>query len=67
MTRLNRAKCRKCGDIIESKHRHDLVWCSCKTIAVDGGSSYCRRGGSMKDCIEIDDEGREIVMMEKDQ
>lgn len=25
----NRAKCRNCGDIIESKHRHDFVSCSC--------------------------------------
>ena len=33
----NRAKCKKCGDIIESKHCHDWVQCSCKSIFVDGG------------------------------
>lgn len=25
----NRAKCRNCGDIIESKHGHDFVTCKC--------------------------------------
>lgn len=41
----NRAKCKKCGDIIESKYTHDFVWCKCGAIFVDGGKSYCRRGG----------------------
>ena len=35
-------KCLKCGDIIESKHRHDFVSCSCGTCAVDGGDEYLR-------------------------
>ena len=39
----NRARCKKCGDIIESKHRHDHVACSCGEIAVDGGLAYLRR------------------------
>jgi len=41
----NSAKCLKCGDEIESKHRHDFVWCSCKSVAVDGGKAYLKRSG----------------------
>ena len=40
----NRAKCLKCGDIIESRYRHDFVNCSCGEIFVDGGTDYCRGG-----------------------
>ena len=32
---LNQAKCLKCNDVITSSHRHDFVWCSCKSLAVD--------------------------------
>lgn len=45
----NIAKCKKCGDIIESKHRHDFVQCSCGAIFVDGGHDYIRRGGDQFD------------------
>lgn len=40
----NSAKCLKCGDEIESKHRHDFVQCSCGNVFVDGGKDYLRRG-----------------------
>lgn len=40
---LNQAKCLKCNDVITSSHRHDFVWCSCKSLAVDGGSAYSKR------------------------
>ena len=46
----NAAKCLKCGETIESKHRHDFVSCSCGNLFVDGGKEYLRRGyidGSM--------------------
>ena len=39
----NKAKCLKCGDIIESKHRHDFVTCKCGNISVDGGRDYHKR------------------------
>ena len=42
----NMAKCAVCGDIIESKYRHDFVQCICKAIAVDGGQDYMRRCGN---------------------
>lgn len=35
--RTNRIKCKKCGCIIESTNVHDFKWCSCKSVAVDGG------------------------------
>ena len=40
----NAAKCFNCGDVIESKHRHDFVTCSCGDLSVDGGLDYARRG-----------------------
>lgn len=39
----NSAKCLKCGDEVESKHRHDFVRCKCKALAVDGGTDYLKR------------------------
>lgn len=45
-------KCKKCGDIIQSKHRHDMVWCKCHSVAIDGGDDYCRWAGD-KENIEF--------------
>lgn len=39
----NAARCKHCGDIIESTHVHDFKWCSCQTVAVDGGHYYLKR------------------------
>ena len=39
----NIAKCLLCGDIIESKHRHDYVTCKCGNLSVDGGKDYWKR------------------------
>ena len=39
----NAVKCNKCGDVIESKHVHDFVSCSCGNVSVDGGLDYTRR------------------------
>jgi len=49
----NMAKCDKCGDIIESKYRHDFVWCKCGSIAVDGGHEYLRRIGDPEIFIDM--------------
>lgn len=49
MIKHNRIKCLKCGDTIESKHRHDFVWCSCKSCATDGGHDYQRVIGNKED------------------
>lgn len=42
--KANKAQCKLCGDIIESKTVHDFVQCSCGEIFVDGGKQYLRRG-----------------------
>lgn len=34
--------CLVCGDVIESVHRHDLKYCSCKNLMLDGGRDYQR-------------------------
>ena len=48
---VNKCQCRKCEDIIESKHRHDFVSCKCGAIFTDGGKSYIRRGAKDFDDI----------------
>jgi len=40
----NAAKCLNCNDVIESKHVHDFVSCSCGDIFIDGGLEYTRGG-----------------------
>lgn len=37
----NKIKCKKCGDVIESKNTNDYKRCSCG--AVDGGKDYLKR------------------------
>lgn len=39
----NAVKCLSCQEVIESASRHDMTWCSCRSVAVDGGRSYLRR------------------------
>lgn len=36
-------QCRKCSEIIESKHMHDFKYCSCKAVGIDGGISAGNR------------------------
>lgn len=61
MKRRNRAKCAKCGDIIESKSVHDFVTCGFTAISVDGGREYYGRCGNVSDTIELDDDGNVFV------
>ena len=49
----NAIRCKKCGEIIESKHRHDFKFCKCGTVAVDGGHDYLRRLGNQEDYEEL--------------
>lgn len=39
----NCIKCKSCGDVIISTHRHDFKRCSCGRVAVDGGNDYLKR------------------------
>lgn len=47
--KLNAIKCKKCGDTIYSRTRHDMRWCSCKSIAIDGGFDYIKVAGEEED------------------
>jgi hypothetical protein len=49
----NAAQCAKCGDVVESKSRHDFSGCSCGAIFVDGGLDYLRGGGNPEDFIPL--------------
>ena len=49
----NKIKCKKCGDIIESKSTNDYKRCSCGAVAVDGSKDYLKRIGKEKDYIEL--------------
>lgn len=49
----NLARCKKCGDIVESRYTWDFKRCSCGSIAVDGGLDYLKRVGNMSDFIDL--------------
>lgn len=53
MIKTNRIKCKKCGDVIESTSVHDFKWCSCMSVAVDGGHEYLRRCGCPSEWEEL--------------
>ena len=62
--RVNKCQCRKCGDIIESKHRHDFVSCKCGAIFTDGGKEYIRRGANdFNDIIDMSETYQEKYQM----
>ncbi len=35
-------KCPDCKDTVFSRAQHDFRWCSCKSVAVDGGFEYLK-------------------------
>lgn len=49
----NKIKCKKCGDVIESKNINDYKRCSCGAVAVDGGKDYLKRIGNKEDYEEL--------------
>ena len=59
---VNKAKCKKCNDIIESKETNDFKRCKCGAIAVDGGLDYIKRIGNQEDIEELSeyDENEEL-------
>ena len=50
---VNKIRCKKCGEIIESTHRHDFKICKCGAVAVDGGHDYLRRSGDLDGYDEL--------------
>jgi len=63
----NRAKCKKCSDIIESFFNGDHVSCKCGSIDVYGGESMKCAAIDWKDFIRVDDEGNEIITTIKNE
>ena len=49
----NKIKCKKCGDIIESKSTNDYKKCSCGAVTVDGGKDYLKRMGNEENYEEL--------------
>lgn len=35
-------QCEKCLDIVFSRNRHDMRYCSCGLVAIDGGRDYTK-------------------------
>lgn len=50
---VNKIKCKKCGDIIESTSVHDFKRCKCGSVAIDGGNYYLKRCGNLDDIIDL--------------
>lgn len=48
----NQIKCKKCDTVIYSAHRHDMKYCKCGAVYVDGGMVYLKRGGQLDQIIE---------------
>lgn len=57
----NKAQCKLCGDVIESKHGHDFKSCKCGEITVDGGKNYLKRSAKdFNNVIELSDTYDEV-------
>ena len=66
---VNKIRCKKCGDIIESKSVHDFKFCKCESVAVDGGHDYLRRLGELEDWEDLSEyelEGEMTILGEYD-
>ena len=50
---VNKIRCKKCGETIESKTLHDYVICKCGACSVDGGHAYLRRSGYPENWEEL--------------
>ena len=57
----NRAKCKKCESIIESKGHNDLQHCSCGEISVNGGDKLGCSAMDWNNFLRVDDEGNIVV------
>jgi len=42
---INKVRCKKCNDIIESKHSYDFKRCECGEIFIDGEQIIKNMGG----------------------
>ena len=63
----NRARCKLCGDTIESFHSEDHVICKCGEIECFGGTALRCAARDFKNFVRIDDEGNEIIVKYKEE
>ena len=40
---VNKIRCKRCGDVIESTAQHQFVVCKCGAVAIDGGHYHLSR------------------------
>lgn len=57
----NVARCLLCGDTVESLTVHDFRMCSCRSLAVDGGTQYIKRSGNPRDIEELSEVEYEVA------
>jgi len=57
----NRAKCKLCESIIESKHERDICECNCGEISVMGGDRLGCTAKDWKHFLRVDDNDNVIV------
>ena len=62
MNMRNRAKCKLCGDMIESHHSTDYIMCHCGEISVSDGTALKCAAKDFVNFLRIDDEGNEVTV-----
>jgi hypothetical protein len=63
----NRAKCKKCQNIIESFHLTDYVSCKCGEIAISGGQNKLEAYAvDFTNFLRVDDNDNEVLVEYKD-
>lgn len=58
----NKIRCKKCGDIIESRSVHDFVTCKCGAVSADGGHEYLRRCGELEDFEDLSEYEEDLTV-----
>lgn len=53
MILVNGIKCRKCDCIVYSRATHDMRYCECGAIAIDGGREYLKVSGNLDDVESV--------------
>lgn len=46
-TQVDAIVCDSCGDTIFSRARHDMRWCTCENVGIDGGFDYFKVSGNL--------------------
>lgn len=52
LTEVVSVKCPKCKDTVYSRTRHDMRFCTCESISIDGGFDYVKVSNSINKPIK---------------